>query len=598
MSSIVFSLSLVLFVISTCNADRPTVEISTGTLIGTVEEFSSEFVDGARTVHAYRGIPYADPPVGDLRFAPPKPKTPWQGEYNASDFRTACIQPENPMIPVDKIQDEDCLHLSVYVPQPQNGKKSVMVWLHGGDLTYGSGTMLHDGTVLSALNDVIIVTINYRLGVFGFFSTGDDVASGNYGFLDQVEALRWVQQNIAVMCIFIPFGGDPDNVTIFGQSAGSISCHAHILSEMSKGLFNRAILQSGTANIKGFFNTDSIKSRRVAGGLGHVVGCEKDNTEDLLKCLRSLPPEEFLDAGDPLKGIIANVTGMDDLMLPFLPNVDGTFLKKNPMVTAKSRPFNDVDLMIGTMANEGMVFIVGLFPEAEDKSDVKINKTTYKGMYPYIIPEAKNDDVLSMLELLYVDWAHADDDDANYVDVMSQMAGDWMFVCPSDTVARSHVEGDHATYLYQMTHVPINKLWSIGTGTANHGDDVSLVFGIPLFSEKQLVLGGDDASMFKYPISTEDVKMSLTVMKYWTNFAKTGNPNRSSASDEDNNDDWPLFTVPGLAYKQLSLSMENSNALKARECAFWNEFEPKLQKPGDTCEMKEESKYSKEANKP
>nr|XP_006825364.1 PREDICTED: pyrethroid hydrolase Ces2e-like [Saccoglossus kowalevskii] len=197
MSSIVFSLSLVLFVISTCNADRPTVEISTGTLIGTVEEFSSEFVDGARTVHAYRGIPYADPPVGDLRFAPPKPKTPWQGEYNASDFRTACIQPENPMIPVDKIQDEDCLHLSVYVPQPQNGKKSVMVWLHGGDLTYGSGTMLHDGTVLSALNDVIIVTINYRLGVFGFFSTGDDVASGNYGFLDQVEALRWVQQNIA-----------------------------------------------------------------------------------------------------------------------------------------------------------------------------------------------------------------------------------------------------------------------------------------------------------------------------------------------------------------------------------------------------------------
>ncbi|XP_002741836.1 neuroligin-4, X-linked-like [Saccoglossus kowalevskii] len=516
MSSIVFSIPLVLLVISTCNADRPSVEISTGTLIGTVEEFSSEFVDGTRTVHAYRGIPYAEPPVGDLRFAPPKPKTPWQGEYDASDFRTACIQPDNPMIPVDKIQDEDCLHVSVYVPQPSNDKKSVMVWIHGGGLTYGSGTMLHDGTVLSALNDVIIVTINYRLGVFGFFSTGDDVASGNYGFLDQVEALRWVQQNIAA------FGGDPDNVTIFGQSAGSISCHAHMLSEMSKGLFNRAILQSGTAIIKGFFNTDPVKSKRVAAGLGHVVGCEKDNTVDLLKCLRSLPAEEFLDADDPSKGIIANVTGMDDLMLPFLPNVDGIFLKEDPMVTAKSRPFNDVDLMIGTMADEGMVFIVGLFPEAEDKSDITMNKTTYDGMYPHIIPEAKNDAVLSMLELLYVDWDHADDDEANYVDAISQMAGDWMFVCPSDTVARSHVEGVRTTYLYQMTHVPTNTLWPIETWKANHGDDVSLVFGIPLFSEKQLALGGDETSMFKYPISEEDVKMSLAVMKYWTNFAKTG----------------------------------------------------------------------------
>uniref|UniRef100_A0ABM0LW57 Acetylcholinesterase-like n=1 Tax=Saccoglossus kowalevskii TaxID=10224 RepID=A0ABM0LW57_SACKO len=381
------SYTLAVFVFNTvCNADIPTVEISTGTLIGTVEEFSSEFVDGARTVHVYRGIPYAEPPVGDLRFAPPKPKTPWQGEYDASDFRTACIQPDIPMVPIDKIQNEDCLHLNVYVPQPQ--------------------------------------------------------------------------------------------------------------------------------------------------------------------------------------GIIENPTTIADIMVPFPPNMDGKFVNDDPIDATREKAYNGEELMIGTVADEGMEFLFLL--------EYSVNETIYQTMYPTFVPD-KNQAVLDVIKLIYVDWDHADEQDANYLSALSQMVGDMMFVCLADVVARAHHETGHSTYMYHMTHVPVQSIRPIKFDTVQHADDVGFVFGYPLLTENQLVLGGDETTLIKWIPNEVDVNVSLQIMKYWTNFAKTGNPNRSSASDEDNNDDWPLFTVPGLAYKQLSLSMENSNALKARECAFWNQFEPKLQ---------------------
>ncbi|XP_006825360.1 acetylcholinesterase-like [Saccoglossus kowalevskii] len=577
---------VIVLITTACNADRPTVEISTGTLIGTVEEFSSEFVDGTRTVHVYRGIPYAEPPVGDLRFAPPKPKTPWQGEYDAADFRTACIQPETPPIPTDKIQDEDCLHLNVYAPQPRKDNTPVMFWIHGGAFIMGSGTRMYDATILSSLNDVIVVTINYRLGALGFLSTGDDVAPGNYGFLDQVEALRWVQQNIAA------FGGDPNTVTLFGESAGAMSAHYHVMSPMSKGLFKRSILQSGTGVINGVLHTDTSKTNKIAHGQGKLVGCEKDNSKELIECLRTVPADEFRDSSDVTKRTIANVTGINDITMPFQPTLDGEFIKEDPSTI---RTFNGEELMTGTTGDEGLFFFFSLFPN--DDSELSVNKTLYDSMFSMVIP-GKNQAVLDMIKLIYVDWDHADEENANYLSPLSQMAGDVFFVCPSDVAARDYYGAGLNTYMYQLTHAPAKSVWPFKTGKPLHGDDILFVFGYALLSEMQLVLGGDEKTLYKQTPNEIDIQVSLQTMKYWTNFAKTGNPNRSSASDEDNNDDWPLFTVPGLAYKQLSLSMENSNALKARECAFWNQFEPKLQKFGETCGAKEESKYSEEANTP
>uniref|UniRef100_A0ABM0MJH9 Carboxylic ester hydrolase n=1 Tax=Saccoglossus kowalevskii TaxID=10224 RepID=A0ABM0MJH9_SACKO len=447
MLSLTYILAVLVF-ITNCNADRPIVEISTGTLIGTVEEFSSEFVDGStRTVHVYRGIPYAEPPVGGLRFAPPKPKTPWQGEYDATDFRTACIQPDSPGIPIDKIQDEDCLHINVYVPQPRKANTPVMFWIHGGGFNVGSGTRMYDSTILSSLNDVIVVTINYRVGPLGFLSTGDDVASGNYGFLDQVEALRWVQQNIAA------FGGDPDTVTIFGESAG-------------------AALQQ----CPGLFLSDASKTNKIAHGQGKLVGCEKDNSKELIECLRTVPADKFRDVSDVTKVVFDIGT-----LVPFTPTIDGHFIHEDPMELIAKKAFNSEELMIG-----------------------------------------KKQAVLDTIKLIYVDWDHADEENANYLSALSQMAGDMIMVCPTDIAARAHYAAGLATYLYQMTHVPAKSLWPINSNTAKHGDDISFTFGYTLLSEKQLALGGDETTIYKQTPNKDDIHVTLKMMKYWTNFAKTG----------------------------------------------------------------------------
>ncbi|PIO25074.1 hypothetical protein AB205_0164110, partial [Aquarana catesbeiana] len=178
-----------------------------------------------RQVHAFYGVPFAKPPVGPLRFAASGPPESWNG-----------LPPTS----------EDCLYLNVFTPadRGQNAKLPVMVFIHGGGLIMG-GAMMFEGSALSAYENVIIVSIQYRLGIMGFLSSGDSQAPGNYGFLDQVEALRWVQENIA------NFGGDPDSVTIFGESAGGVSVSALVLSPLAKGLFHRAIAESGVAILPG-----------------------------------------------------------------------------------------------------------------------------------------------------------------------------------------------------------------------------------------------------------------------------------------------------------------------------------------------------------
>nr|XP_002730994.1 PREDICTED: carboxylesterase 3B-like [Saccoglossus kowalevskii] len=231
-------LSVFLTFVAVGRARDPTVETTSGLVRGRATEFSHKDTDVRRTVHVFKGIPYAEPPVGDLRFAPPKPKTPWQGEYDAADYGASCPQITMEIVPPEKLQDEDCLFLNVFVPQPRTVKAAVMIWIHGGGFMIGSGSHMYDATALVALNDVIVVTLNYRVGAFGFLSTGDDVLPGNNGLLDQIEALRWVQNNIAA------FGGDPDCVTIFGESAGAMSAHLLVLSPLANGLFHRAIMQA------------------------------------------------------------------------------------------------------------------------------------------------------------------------------------------------------------------------------------------------------------------------------------------------------------------------------------------------------------------
>ncbi|KAM5134102.1 pyrethroid hydrolase Ces2e-like [Callospermophilus lateralis] len=213
-------------------------------------------------VHTFLGIPFAKPPLGPLRFAAPEPPEPWSGVRDGTSHPAMCLQNADimntealnlqsinwPPIPMS----EDCLYLSIYAPPHarEGSNLPVMVWIHGGALVVGSASMF-DGSILAAIENVLVVTIQYRLGVLGFFSTGDQHATGNWGYLDQVAALRWVQQNIA------HFGGNPDRVTIFGQSAGGTSVSSHVVSPMSQGLFHGAIMESGVALLPGLITSSS-----------------------------------------------------------------------------------------------------------------------------------------------------------------------------------------------------------------------------------------------------------------------------------------------------------------------------------------------------
>ncbi|NXI57444.1 SASB hydrolase, partial [Chloroceryle aenea] len=221
------------------------------TKYGRVQGYQFKVDAAQRNVNVFLGLPFAKPPVGPLRFSEPQPPEPWKGVRDATSYPPMCLQ--------DKVQgqffsdfitnrkekvllqvSEDCLYLNVYTPSStDNEKLPVFVWIHGGGLVFGAASS-YDGSALAAFDNVVVVTIQYRLGIVGYFSTGDKHARGNWGYLDQVAALQWIQENI------IHFGGDPLSITIAGESAGGVSVSALVLSPLAKGLFHKAISESGT----------------------------------------------------------------------------------------------------------------------------------------------------------------------------------------------------------------------------------------------------------------------------------------------------------------------------------------------------------------
>ncbi|XP_077986665.1 fatty acyl-CoA hydrolase precursor, medium chain-like [Glandiceps talaboti] len=575
-------------------AENPRIETKAGTIFGKVVQFSHADTDIKRPVHVFKGIPYAEPPVGELRFQPTIPKTSWEGDYNAKFQRPACPQKEMPLLPLNETIDEDCLHLNVYVPIPVPDNAAVMVWIHGGAFYIGSGAdTYYDGIPFVAINDVILVTINYRLGALGFLSTGDSVIPGNFGMLDQIEALKWVQNNIA------EFGGDPKKVTIFGESAGAMGVSFLVLSPLSEGLFQRGIMQSGTALAEAEFQSDKKRVNELAHGLGKLLNCEKETSEELLECLRSTPMEDFLEPQDPETGMLANVTETI-VILPFSPFVDGNFLPDMPLKLLQEKRINKIDSMLGMTADELTLIMPVVDPEAFEKTSISLNRSTFEealSTAPVYFGSKLNDhpQILEAAKIIYLDWDHVDDPNTDYFDPFVQIFSDELVVCPTDLFARGLAEAGLQTYYYSMSHIPAKSIFKVEWAKAAHAEDLAFVFGSH-FREK-----GD------WIMPQEDLDVSLQMMKYWTNFAKTGNPNLSSENaeltSEEKSVEWPAFTVPEMYYKDISTSMQTKRALKARECAFWNKYVPGLVEALDastsSCGAEDsEHKYSKETNEP
>ena len=315
-----------------------TARTAAGTVRGTDE--------GA--VKVFKGIPYAAPPCGPLRFRPPQAVTPWTGVRDAMEYGPWAPQDPGALTALfgtgEVTKSEDCLTLNVWTPAVDGARRPVMVWIHGGAFVNGAGSFaLYHGHNLAARGDVVVVTINYRLGVLGFAAhpslrDEESGASGNWGLLDQIAALRWVQENIA------EFGGDPSSVTVFGESAGSMSVSTLLGTPMATDLFRRAIAQSG-----GPVGAPMEAGVRTTEMVTQELGLDAD-----VAALRDAPVERILQAQDAVEDTVTIAGG-----LPFVPVVDGAVLPYPPLEAIADGLSADVDLLTGTNREETTYFAIG-----------------------------------------------------------------------------------------------------------------------------------------------------------------------------------------------------------------------------------------------
>jgi para-nitrobenzyl esterase len=490
-SAVLIPAALLLSTVSAFAAISDPIKVEQGLVSGTT--------GNSADVRVFRGIPYAAPPVADLRWKAPQPVAAWKGVRQATEMPHACWQ--TPYPPAAAIYQsklpplsEDCLYLNIWTPaKSAKDKLPVMVWIHGGGFTRGfGGSQAYDGETL-ARKGAVIVTINYRLGVFGFFAhpalsaESGHHASGNYALLDQIAALQWVKKNIAV------FGGDPSRVTIFGESAGAWSVNALMASPVAKGLFHRAIGESG-----GSFGP--MKSLAEAEKEGEKLGrlltpdvkpqtseSQAKSSADVITALREMSPQNLMKAYETE---VVRVI------------VDGYVLPQEIASTFSQGKQNDVPLIVGYNADEGttlapqganmkaLVFTMGIHQRYGAQADQMLK----------LYPAATDEEAVKSFYSAYRDQAFGWE-----MRTWARMAGK---------------TGHQPAYLYYFSHRPpgpqSEKL------RAFHAAEIAYVFGT-----------------FPWPFPWEDTdrKLSDAIISYWVNFAATGNPNGNGLPK------WPAYNA-------------------------------------------------------
>ncbi|XP_061692589.1 neuroligin 4 X-linked a isoform X1 [Syngnathoides biaculeatus] len=573
---------------------NPVVTTNYGKLRGVKVTLPNEILG---PVEQYLGIPYALAPTGERRFQAPEPPMSWPGIRNATQFGPVCPQfledrfLHNDMLPVwftanlDTLvtyvqeQSEDCLYLNVYVPtedganyhrkgadfnsndggsdqdiHDENGLKPVMVYIHGGSFMEGTGNMI-DGSILASYGNVIVITINYRLGVLGFLSTGDQAAKGNYGLLDQIQALRWIKENIQA------FKGDPKRVTIFGSGAGASCVSLLTLSHYSEDMFQKAIIQSGTALSSWAVNYQPAKYTRV---LAEKVGCNMLDTIDLVGCLQNKNYKELIEQYvTPAKYHIA-----------FGPVIDGDVIPDDPQILMEQGEFLNYDIMLGVNQGEGFKFVDGI---VDSEDGVSANDFDFAvsdfvdHLYGY--PEGK-DTLRETIKFMYTDWADKENPE-NRRKTLVALFTDHQWVAPAVATADLHAQYGSPTYFYAFYHHCQSDMKPSWADSA-HGDEVPYVFGIPMIGPTDL---------FNCNFSKNDVMLSAVVMTYWTNFAKTGDPNQPVPQDtkfihtKPNRFEevaWTKYNPKDQLYLHIGLKPRVRDHYRATKVAFWLELVPHL----------------------
>lgn len=496
--------------------------------VRTQSGFVKGVASGVEGVTVYRGIPYAAPPVGDLRWREPQPPATWEGVRLCDQFGPSCPQPRMTGIyrGADGPTDEDCLYLNIWTPSTSPDERlPVLVWIHGGGLTIGSGSMrTYHGHNLAA-GGAVIVTINYRLGPFGFFAypalsaESEHGVSGNYGLLDQLAALRWVQGNIEA------FGGDPRHVAIFGESGGSQAVICLMASPLSAGLFQGAIAESGTpgdgllalrdgADQAGARVRESAEA--MGGRLAGKLGC---TGPDVLAQMRAKTAEELL-------------TGIDPDILPggkgdkFNPVVDGHVLPMHPLAAFEAGGQQDVPLIIGSNGEDGNVFTDRL--PIRSLAGYRLAVRTLFG--------TSADRVLKFFPA----------DEGSFRQMVTRLVTVSAFVAPARRFARGMANVDASAYVYHFTRVaPQMTAKRMG---AIHGVEIPYVFG---------------ADMIR-ALGQTDRDLSDTMGRAWIRFAATGDPSGNGLV-------WPAYDA-GEQYIEFGDTVEVRSRLYSAECDLFDDI--------------------------
>uniref|UniRef100_A0A8C4EMF2 Neuroligin 3a n=1 Tax=Dicentrarchus labrax TaxID=13489 RepID=A0A8C4EMF2_DICLA len=501
---------------------HPTVNTQYGKLRGVRVPLPSEILG---PVDQYLGVPYAASPVGEKRFMPPEPPSSWSGIKNATHFAPVCPQNIHNAVPeimmpiwftfnldivTTYIQDqhEDCLYLNIYVPTED-----------------------------------------------GFLSTGDQAAKGNYGLLDQIQALRWISENIGF------FGGDSNRITVFGSGIGASCVSLLTLSHHSEGLFHRAIIQSGSALSSWAVNYQPVKYTRL---LAEKVGCNVLDTLDMVDCLRKKSSRELVEQDiQPARYHVA-----------FGPVIDGDVIPDDPEILMEQGEFLNYDIMLGVNQGEGLRFVENVVDSEDGVSgnDFDFSVSDFvDSLYGY--PEGK-DTLRETIKFMYTDWADRDNPETRRKTLVALFT-DHQWVEPSVVTADLHARYGSPTYFYAFYH-HCQSLMKPAWSDAAHGDEVPYVFGIPMIGPTDL---------FPCNFSKNDVMLSAVVMTYWTNFAKTGDPNKPVPQDtkfihtKANRFEevaWSKYNPQDQLYLHIGLKPRVRDHYRATKVAFWKHLVPHL----------------------
>ncbi|XP_077979660.1 uncharacterized protein LOC144435001 [Glandiceps talaboti] len=508
-------------------------------------------------VDVFLAIPYAEPPTGINRFSAPLPKIPWAPEVlDATEFGPSCPQNFSNQaeglvnsLPNTDI-DEDCLLMNIYKPNSaENEPHAVMMWIHGGAFMFGQG-MGYDGHVLAGMFDVVLVTINYRLGSFGFLSTADEHSPGNFGILDQILALEWIKANIA------SFGGDPDRITIFGESAGAFSTSTLALSPRAENLFHRVIGQSGAL----FYPWLDEDPMSTAHRLGYNAGCNTTENPDLtdhgllVDCLRGLSLDDLLSA---------QAATFFNLV------VDGEVITHSVEEFYELSNFQQYDTLFGTNSYKATLALslVNNYPLEEGMSRAMFE--IYVRAIQLVYFDENIPLVVDASTFQYTDWYNLEDDHIR-LDQFVHLYNDEFFLAPGVHFLREHAalrippsNPRGVTYHYYFDHRSSYLPFEDYIDGAGHATEIPYVFG-------SFLIPG-------YNATVEEVDLCRTMTTYWTNFAKTGDPN--SPETENTPVKWPLFenTNEHLLLLTVNLTDDNiSEKIRADYVEFWLGYVPQL----------------------